>query len=127
MTLFDNKCVTIVEGCIAYDYTADVYCLFCNVSVFYSLFPDNQGQCFCKTGYKVIDGSCIEICGDGLLMNTSSSACDDGNTMNGDGCSSTCSVEVKYKCENGSDSSSSVCFYCGMINLTLSNTKRVEG
>ena len=60
-------------------------------------------------------------------MNTSSSACDDGNTVDGDGCSSTCSVEVKYRCENGTDVAPSACVYFGMIGLTLNKTERLEG
>jgi MYXO-CTERM domain-containing protein len=38
------------------------------------------------------------ICGDGFLA--MSETCDDGNTMNGDGCSSTCQVEPNWQCVN---------------------------
>lgn len=41
---------------------------------------------------------CDEICGDGILFNL---PCDDGNLNNGDGCSSTCTVEKDYTCMNG--------------------------
>ena len=127
LTLFDRRCVITVKGCIVYDDTDDESCIFCNIRELYSLVPDYQGQCSCKISYQLINGSCTEICGDGLLMNTtSSSLCDDGNMVDGDGCSSTCKVEVKYRCENGSDSSPSACFYCGMIRLTLNKTERVD-
>ena len=38
----------------------------------------------------------LEICGDGL--NLGSLECDDGNTNDGDGCSSTCKLESGYEC-----------------------------
>ena len=44
-------------------------------------------------GYEVINGECVEICGDGLVIND---ICDDGNNLNGDGCSSLCSVEENW-------------------------------
>ena len=40
----------------------------------------------------------LEICGDGL--NLGSVECDDGNTNDEDGCSSTCKIESGYKCTN---------------------------
>ena len=46
--------------------------------------------CDCNNGY--FDNGvtrCKEICGDGLVLED---ACDDGNTNNNDGCSSTCTV-----------------------------------
>lgn len=40
---------------------------------------------------------CAEVtCGDGFKASTE--ACDDGNTNNGDGCSSSCAVESGYQC-----------------------------
>jgi fibro-slime domain-containing protein len=42
------------------------------------------------------DGPPPSVCGDGLLEFGES--CDDGNTMSGDGCSSTCVVEPHYSC-----------------------------
>ena len=39
-------------------------------------------------------GVCTEICGDGLDFYHY--GCDDGNLINGDGCSSTCTVETGY-------------------------------
>jgi fibro-slime domain-containing protein len=56
-------------------------------------------------GNAIQDGTCVAVCGDGLLFNfdadnngTVDEACDDGNTINGDGCSSTCTVEKGYAC-----------------------------
>jgi cysteine-rich repeat protein len=42
----------------------------------------------------------IPVCGDGTL--SAGEACDDGNLVNGDGCSSTCTVETAYVCAGAS-------------------------
>jgi fibro-slime domain-containing protein len=41
-------------------------------------------------------GACTGKCGDGIVE--PGEACDDGNTTNGDGCSSTCQVESGFSC-----------------------------
>lgn len=52
----------------------------------------DQGTCSrCSDGYALNSRmGCSEICGDGRRF--PSSQCDDGNTVSGDGCSSTCTV-----------------------------------
>jgi fibro-slime domain-containing protein len=40
-------------------------------------------------------GNCTSSCGDGLVLNEE---CDDGNNLDGDGCSSLCTVEPGYDC-----------------------------
>jgi cysteine-rich repeat protein len=35
--------------------------------------------------------------------------CDDGNTRNGDGCSSTCTIEKDYRCGGGSEFAPDIC------------------
>lgn len=53
--------------------------------------------------------------------------CDDGNNEDGDGCSSTCSVQKFYKCVNGSSSSPSQCFYVKKdISLSVSRIDRAN-
>jgi cysteine-rich repeat protein len=91
--------------------------------------PDSNGLCLCKDKYQEDStGVCRDICGDGYLMQTSSSSCDDGNSDNGDGCSSQCQVETYYKCENGSSTTPSVCVYRGIpLSLNLSQIERTEG
>ena len=42
---------------------------------------------------------CSEICGDGL--NLGEHECDDGNLLDGDGCSSLCVIEEGFKCYQG--------------------------
>lgn len=50
------------------------------------------------------NGKKVEDCGDGLNMGINE--CDDGNLINGDGCSSECRIEAGFECEkqaNGTD------------------------
>jgi len=50
-------------------------------------------------GYELNNlGECVESCGDGL--NFGEYEWDDGNLLNGDGCSSNCEVEQGFACEN---------------------------
>lgn len=44
----------------------------------------------CVTGYALASNVCSSVCGDNILVGTE--ACNDGNTANGDGCSSTCTI-----------------------------------
>lgn len=39
---------------------------------------------------------CISVCGNGTI--TGAEACDDGNTVDGDGCSATCTAETGWTC-----------------------------
>lgn len=43
----------------------------------------------CSQEYYLNGVECSEVCGDGKLFNLK---CDDGNTVDGDGCSSNCEV-----------------------------------
>jgi hypothetical protein len=49
-------------------------------------------------------------------------ACDDGNNVNGDGCSSDCKIEVGYNCIGGSPNSKDACttFRPSAISITQS-------
>lgn len=51
--------------------------------------------------------SCKEICGDGQRVGDE--GCDDGNTLAGDGCSSTCNEEPGWYCSGGSVRSNDTC------------------
>jgi cysteine-rich repeat protein len=51
-------------------------------------------------GYYNDHEVCSEICGDGL--NLGINECDDGNKIDGDGCSSICQIEPGWKCVGGS-------------------------
>jgi cysteine-rich repeat protein len=56
----------------------------------------------CATGETCSMGSCRNVCGNGVL--TTGEVCDDGNTTNGDGCSSSCMPESGWTCTTGSPS-----------------------
>ena len=44
---------------------------------------------------------CQENCGKGFRL-SNTIECDDGNLIDGDGCSKDCKIEEFYKCEGGS-------------------------
>jgi cysteine-rich repeat protein len=46
---------------------------------------------------KYTNGDCATICGDGIVLGPYET-CDDGNLVNGDGCSSTCKIEDSSVC-----------------------------
>ena len=48
---------------------------------------------------QVDEGNVCAVCGDGLIQVQAGEECDDNNTSNGDGCSSTCLVEPGYVCD----------------------------
>ena len=66
---------------------------------------DSPGSNTCNTYCETVSG-----CGDGYMLGTE--ACDDGNIINGDGCSNTCTIEAGWTClYNGFPGS--VCQKCG--------------
>jgi cysteine-rich repeat protein len=134
----NNSCACLVghllgELCVDVDYcvaaansSGTIECLYCDSSLKRGPMPDASGQCTCQDHYvESPSGVCLEVCGDGMLFNTSNQACDDGNTAAGDGCSPSCSVETDYRCENGSSSSPSACYYTGPpLTFALASIRR---
>jgi cysteine-rich repeat protein len=85
--LVTGVCTTIYGCSSATSLAGTVYCLTCNSSQYYSLTSNHS--CTCMNGYYINAlYSCVAKCGDGLLVVPE--ACDDGNLINGDGCSSSC-------------------------------------
>jgi cysteine-rich repeat protein len=66
-------------------------------------------------------GLCIENCGDG--KNFGLNECDDGNTVDGDGCSSTCDIEEGWICSGGTSSTNDICTH---IEVTISSINITE-
>ena len=71
---------------------------------------------------------CIDICGDGVRHNERSAPdllfyqeCDDGNLIDGDGCSSNCTVEPNYVCKGGSWNSSDTCAHTKILEAKITN------
>jgi proprotein convertase subtilisin/kexin type 5 len=63
----------------------------------YLLANNSCLACSSVTGYTydASTGSCKDYCGDGIII---TSLCDDGNRLNGDGCSSVCTIEAGWSC-----------------------------
>lgn len=100
----DSTCLTCSDG------TASG-CLSCNATL-----------------NRILVGStCVlgaSICGDGLLG--IGEECDDGNTVNSDGCSSACLVEPNHNCTNNVVAIPvSTCFYSSPLQLSLSYVYKV--
>lgn len=57
--------------------------------------------CSSVTGYAYnsATGKCQDYCGDRIII---TDLCDDGNNLNGDGCSSVCTIESGWTCPNNS-------------------------
>lgn len=53
-------------------------------------------------------------------------ACDDGNLINGDGCSSSCKVESGFNCIAGHNNTASVCKYEGRIKAELACVYKLD-
>ena len=69
----------------------------------------------------------LEICGDGL--NLGSYECDDGNTKDGDGCSSKCKIENGYECirqRNGPDICKSTSALSANLEVRDNNNLRIS-
>jgi cysteine-rich repeat protein len=64
----------------------------------------------CWGGSPTSPDTCIEIWGDGKRFNTLSTYWDDGNTNDNDGWSSTCSTEVEFSWNGGSQTNPDTCF-----------------
>lgn len=88
-----------IEGCL--DCDTETVCVVCDNSTYY---------------LDAATGQCLEICGDGVLFNLQ---CDDNNTLDGDGCSSVCTVEADFTCSGGSSLTPSACSYSGPIVFEL--------
>jgi len=76
-----------------------------------------ESQCSSQVGcsWSLID---VLACGDGIINTTGGEECDDGNTINGDGCSSICFTEVDWSCVG----EPSVCVSTGVPGNTCSDT-----
>jgi cysteine-rich repeat protein len=81
--------------------------------------------CPCYDGYhQDSNGVCQEVCQDGRSYEL---PCDDGNSINGDGCSDTCQVEQYYYCYNTGGRSASFCYFVGPLSLTYSDATKLAG
>lgn len=63
------------------------------------------------------------MCGDGIRINAE---CDDGNRVNGDGCSENCTFEYDYVCEDNTKGQGhgDICYKFGVITRPTISIKR---
>lgn len=117
-TIVDGKCdcdqnsVRIGGKCTAcpsatYKFTTSA-CAPC--SSYCSTCSNNTVCTQCNPGFQLASQACQEICGDGKKFIL---PCDDGNTLSGDGCSSTCQIESGYSCNGGTSKSPDTCSKMG--------------
>lgn len=95
LTCSYGKYLDTFKGCVACS-ALHPHSINCNISEAllcensYLLSNKECKTCNQVTGYALDDyGECNEICGDGLLIYYQ---CDDGNNLNGDGCSANCII-----------------------------------
>ncbi|CAD8163683.1 unnamed protein product [Paramecium octaurelia] len=83
----------------------------------------NRGQCIlkCSEGYQFINDSCHSVCGDQMV--TKEEDCDDGNSIQFDGC-----FQCKYSCpENCIDCYKGNCLECNyQYELLISNECKLQ-
>ena len=111
----------------------------CNVA---NYFSQQQGECVpcfigclsCTSSYQCtqchpdfefdpISNLCLEICGDGKRY---VSECDDGNEINGDGCSESCLIEDYFHCVDGSPTQNDYCSNLTPHEVTMISTGQVH-
>lgn len=88
----------------SYKPTESNQCLPC--SSYCSTCRSNKQCVNCNKGFKIANQACEEVCGDGMKFIL---PCDDGNTVSGDGCSSTCQIEPGFACNGGSATRPDTC------------------
>jgi cysteine-rich repeat protein len=85
-----TSCSSLFKGSLNCNSTASFSC-----QQNYKLINSSCVFCSSVPGYRMANGICGEICGDGVLIYLQ---CDDGNNANGDGCSSNCLIEQGWNC-----------------------------
>jgi hypothetical protein len=83
----------------------------------FALYQSRCMVCGTKASpFDLVDGNCVDRCGDGRRFSpeivpylATYNVCDDGNNIDGDGCSSRCEVEQGYSCFFGNETSPDRC------------------
>ena len=114
--LCDQSC----ESCFGAGYFS---CLKCKSDYIWNpILYECQKQCpqgFAKTFCSpqiFNEYCCIEICGDGIKILQS---CDDGNTVDGDGCSGICNTEFNFFCSYNQKMKADICKYIPPLIMNL--------
>eukprot|EP01022_Parablepharisma_sp_SALTPOND_P022078 TRINITY_DN442_c0_g1_i4.p1 TRINITY_DN442_c0_g1~~TRINITY_DN442_c0_g1_i4.p1 ORF type:complete len:495 (+),score=8.09 TRINITY_DN442_c0_g1_i4:1300-2784(+) len=108
------RCEKCDEACLECKGSSADDCVSCNTGYMQVGSPKND-TVSCKKCGELLHGTewskekgCVEICGDGV--NLGLVECDDGNRMNGDGCSSECKIEPGYACLRGANGKQDHCY-----------------
>eukprot|EP00742_Colponemidia_sp_Colp-10_P001542 GILJ01001654.1.p1 GENE.GILJ01001654.1~~GILJ01001654.1.p1 ORF type:complete len:2297 (+),score=271.16 GILJ01001654.1:26-6916(+) len=83
------------------------------ISFYGATVLDGGNQSFVYTFGQQLEATAVMrqgVCGDGRYY-AGFEACEDGNTLSGDGCASDCSIETGYVCVGGSTTSTQACYY----------------
>ena len=127
-----NKCL---DSCSSKYYATSTQCLDCDATCATCSGPGATECKTCITSYIKfkgicqnckdpnneffisIDDVCWDKCGTGHRFTTLTlpglggyNSCDDGNLVNGDGCSSDCRIEKNFRCEGGSETTPDKCY-----------------
>ena len=102
-----------------YDYTDIQTCIQCLVTGCTNCSYTNANKCItCNNtmGYynNATTQKCSTKCGDGIPV-AATQACDDGNLINYDGCSSICTIESAFSCSGAP----SVCFFSSSVTFNI--------
>ncbi|CAD8044601.1 unnamed protein product [Paramecium primaurelia] len=100
---FQKDCISCIKGI---DYGFPQKCAFCEETI--GLYTNGL--------------QCASLCGDGIRKNDEK--CDDGNTLNYDGCSNICQIEQEWGCQQQINTLS----VCQKLNLSIATLefKRVK-
>src|SRR5699024_6492710 len=63
-----------------------------------NLIPFDGCTASCTNEPSCSGGTCVAVCGDGVILPGGTEECDDGNTIAGDGCSPSCTTEAGFTC-----------------------------
>ena len=99
--LYNDICYGCHYSCHTCAATGQFYnCLSCDSTTYRiqsATTPPFECVCSQAQGFQAVEGAavCVDICGDGKNI---TSECDDFNVIDGDGCSSKCTLETNFYC-----------------------------
>ena len=76
--------------------------------------------------FNATSDSTKENCGKGFRI-SSSIGCDDGNLIDGDGCSKDCTVEENFVCKGGSLTSPDICVNAAPVTFSIKELSADDG
>jgi len=120
-----GECEACDATCLTCSGTTTTDCLTCSGTNVLS----TNNQCLACTYPNGLElktsTTCIDICGDGRRV-AKTTQCDDGNLVDGDGCSSTCKIETGWTCSGGNETVADTCVsHVGPVpSVTVNNRDR---